>query len=66
MRLIATSDIVVGVGLVFFIEGLILAGAPGWVKRAIESAIGTPDNVLRVIGIISAVCGLILIWAIRR
>ena len=32
----------------------------------IESAIGTPDNVLRIIGIISAVCGLILIWAIRR
>jgi len=66
MGLIAISDIVVGVGLVFFIEGLILAGGPNWVKRAMESAIGTPDNVLRIIGIVSAVCGLILIWAIRH
>jgi len=66
MRAIAISDIVVGVGLVFFIEGLILVASPGWVKRAMESALGTPDNILRIIGIGSAFCGLILIWAIRH
>jgi hypothetical protein len=31
-----------------------------------ESALGTPDNILRIIGIGSAFCGLILIWAIRH
>jgi uncharacterized protein YjeT (DUF2065 family) len=66
MGAIAISDIVVGVGLVFFIEGLILVASPGWVKRAMESALGTPDNILRIIGIGSAFCGLILIWAIRH
>lgn len=66
MGAIAISDIVVGVGLVLFIEGLILVASPGWVKRAMESALGTPDNILRIIGIGSAFCGLILIWAIRH
>ena len=66
MPAIAISDILVGVGLVFFIEGLILAAGPEWVKRAMESAIGTPDNLLRIIGIGSAVGGLILVWAIRH
>ena len=53
-------------GLVFFIEGLILVASPGWVKRAMTSALETPDNILRIIGIGSAFCGLILIWAIRH
>ena len=66
MRAIAFSDIVVGLGLVFFIEGLILAGAPGWLKRAMESAIGTPDSMLRIMGLVSAIAGLILIWVVRH
>ena len=66
MGAVAISDIVVGVGLVFFIEGLILAASPGWVKQAMESALGTPDNILRIIGFGSAFCGLILVWVIRH
>ena len=66
MGAIAIKDIVVGLGLVFFIEGLILAAGPGWVKRAMQSALETPDNILRIIGIASAFCGLALIWLIRH
>jgi len=66
MGSIAMSDIVVGVGLVFFIEGLILAAGPGWVKRAMQSALGTPDNLLRITGIASSFGGLILVWVIRH
>ena len=66
MRSIAVSDIVVGLALVFFIEGLILAAAPLWLKRAMQSAIDTPDSVLRIIGLISAVCGLVLVWGVRH
>jgi len=66
MGSIALTDIAVGVGLVFFIEGLILAASPSWVKQAMESALGTPDNILRIIGVGSALCGLILIWVIRH
>jgi uncharacterized protein len=48
------------------LEGLMFAASPEWMRRAMKSALTTPDNVLRVVGIGSAVAGLILIWAIRR
>jgi uncharacterized protein YjeT (DUF2065 family) len=35
-------------------------------RRAMKSALATPDNILRIVGIGSAVVGLILIWVIRR
>jgi uncharacterized protein YjeT (DUF2065 family) len=35
-------------------------------RRAMKSAIATPDNILRAVGIGSAIVGLILIWLIRR
>jgi uncharacterized protein YjeT (DUF2065 family) len=35
-------------------------------RRAMKSALAMPDNILRVVGIGSAVAGLILIWAVRR
>ena len=31
-----------------------------------QSAMATPDNILRIVGIGSAVVGLILIWFVRR
>jgi uncharacterized protein YjeT (DUF2065 family) len=35
-------------------------------RRAMKSALTTPDNILRAVGIGSAVAGLILIWLVRR
>jgi uncharacterized protein YjeT (DUF2065 family) len=48
------------------LEGLMFAGSPAWMRRAMKSALDTPDNILRGIGIGSAIVGLILIWAVRR
>jgi uncharacterized protein len=31
-----------------------------------QSAMATPDNILRIVGIGSAVVGLLLIWFVRR
>jgi uncharacterized protein len=31
-----------------------------------KSALEAPDNILRVVGIVSAVGGLVLIWLVRR
>jgi uncharacterized protein YjeT (DUF2065 family) len=31
-----------------------------------KSALATPDNILRAVGIASAVVGLVLIWAVRH
>ena len=66
MRSIAFSDFLIGLGILFVIEGLMFAASPSWMRRAMKSAIATPDNILRAVGIGSAVMGLILIWLIRR
>jgi uncharacterized protein YjeT (DUF2065 family) len=66
MRSIAFADFLIGVGILFVIEGLMFAASPSWMRRAMKSAMTTPDNILRLVGIGSAVVGLILIWVIRR
>jgi uncharacterized protein len=66
MRSIAFADFLIGVGVLFVIEGLMFAASPTWMRKAMKSAIATPDNLLRVVGIGSAVIGLIVIWVVRR
>jgi uncharacterized protein YjeT (DUF2065 family) len=66
MQSVAFSDFLVGLGMLFVIEGLLLLGVPAWIRGAMESVVKTPDNVLRVTGLISAIGGLIVIWLIRR
>ena len=59
------SDFIVALGLVFVIEGLMFSAFPATAKRAMESVQQTQDGSLRMVGIVSAVVGIILIWAIR-
>jgi uncharacterized protein len=59
------SDFIVALGLVFVIEGLVFCAFPATAKRAMESVQHTPDTMLRTVGIVSAVVGIVLIWAIR-
>ncbi|OQW55270.1 MAG: hypothetical protein A4S14_13085 [Proteobacteria bacterium SG_bin9] len=66
MRSIGISDFMVGIGMLFVIEGLLFAAMPGWMREAVKSVLITPDNVLRVVGIVSALGGLALIWLVRR
>src|SRR5258707_15880051 len=66
MRSIAFADFLIGVGILFVLEGLMFAASPAWMRRAMKSALATPDNILRAVGIGSAVVGLILILAGRR
>ena len=47
------------------IEGLIFAAFPGPAKRAMASVLETPEATLRVIGIGSAMIGLIVVWLVR-
>ena len=60
------SDFLIALGLVFAIEGLVFAAFPGAAKRAMASAIETPDSALRIVGIVSALLGVLLIWLVRR
>lgn len=66
MRSIAFADFLIGLGILFVLEGILFLAVPGWMRRAMKSALATPENVLRLAGIGSAIAGLLLIWLVRR
>jgi len=59
------SDFLAALGLVFVIEGLIFAAFPAQAKRAMASVMETPEASLRVIGLGSALIGVIVVWLVR-
>ena len=59
------SNFLIALGLVFAIEGLVFAAFPMSVKRAMTHVLETPDTVLRIVGIVSALIGVALIWLMR-
>jgi uncharacterized protein YjeT (DUF2065 family) len=59
------SDFLVALGLVFVIEGLIFAASPGAAKNAMAHVMQTADGPLRVVGIASAILGVLLVWFVR-
>jgi hypothetical protein len=58
-------DFLVAIGLVFVIEGLVFAAFPGSAKKAVAAVMETPDLSLRMIGIGSAILGLLVVWLVR-
>jgi hypothetical protein len=59
------SDFLAAIGLVFVIEGLVFAAFPAQAKRAMQSVLETPDASLRLIGIGSAIVGIVVVWLVR-
>jgi uncharacterized protein len=59
------SDFLAALGLVFVIEGLIFAAFPEAAKRAMTNVLETADVSLRLIGIGSAIIGLLVVWLVR-
>jgi uncharacterized protein YjeT (DUF2065 family) len=58
-------DFIVAIGLVLALEGLLFAAFPGAAKQAMASVLETPDQVLRGVGIGSALIGILVIWLVR-
>jgi uncharacterized protein YjeT (DUF2065 family) len=58
-------DFLAALGLVFVIEGLVFAAFPTHAKRAMQSVVETPEMTLRIVGIGSAVIGVMLVWLVR-
>jgi len=58
-------DFLVAIGLVFAIEGILFAAFPGMVKRAMMHVVETSDSNLRLVGIVSAFIGVVLVWLVR-
>ena len=59
------SDFLVAIGLVLALEGILFAAFPGPVKQAMAHVSETPDSFLRMIGIASAVIGVVFVWLVR-
>jgi len=59
------SDFLAALGLVFVIEGLVFAAFPAQAKRAMQSVLETPEATLRMIGLGSALIGVIVVWLVR-
>jgi uncharacterized protein YjeT (DUF2065 family) len=59
------QDFLVAIGLMLAIEGIIFAAVPRAAKRFAASALETPETVLRIAGVVSAVVGVLIVWAVR-
>jgi uncharacterized protein YjeT (DUF2065 family) len=59
-------DFMSALGLVFAIEGLLFAAFPAFIKVRMSEMLQTPDQRLRMIGLLTAVIGVGIVFYIRR
>jgi uncharacterized protein YjeT (DUF2065 family) len=59
------TDLFAALGLVLAIEGVLFAGFPGAAKKAGENLVGTPEATLRMIGVVCATIGVVIVWMVR-
>ena len=60
------TDLIAALGLALAVEGILFAAFPEGVRRAMYEAAHTPSDRMRVVGIISAVVGVVIIWLARQ
>ncbi len=59
------TDLMTAIGLIFLIEGLIIAIFPSRIKIMLKLIESIPENKLRLTGIISIIFGFIIVWYIK-
>ena len=60
------KELIIALGLLFFIEGLFLAIFPSRIKNMLEIIKTTPENKLRLFGIVFLITGFLIIWYIKN
>ena len=60
------SDLITAIGLLFFIEGLLLAMFPSRIKNMLKIIETMSENKLRYSGILLLFLGFIIIWYMRH
>lgn len=60
------TDLVAALGLALAVEGLLFAAFPDAARRTMMEAAQTPRERLRLVGIVSAVVGVGVVWLARR
>jgi uncharacterized protein YjeT (DUF2065 family) len=59
-------DLITAIGLLFFIEGLLIAMFPSRIKNILKIIEKIPENNLRKTGLLFLVIGFLIIWYIRN
>ena len=59
-------DLITAIGLLFFIEGLIIAMFPSRIKNILKIIEKIPEKNLRKTGLLFLVIGFLIIWYIRN
>ncbi len=60
------KELATAIGLIFFIEGLLIAIFPSRIKSMLELIKNTPENRLRIFGLIFLIIGFLIIWYIKN
>ncbi len=59
------KEFIIAIGLILFIEGLICALFPSKIKNMTKFIEAMPANNLRILGVVFAIIGFIIIWYIK-
>ncbi|MGI6245153.1 MAG: DUF2065 family protein [Pseudochelatococcus sp.] len=59
------TDFLAAFGLLLALEGIFFAALPGVAQRVLSEAAQSPAERMRLVGILFAVIGVVLIWAVR-
>jgi hypothetical protein len=60
------QDLAAAIGLVFAIEGLLLAAMPAIMRQSMLEAASRPDQWLRMVGLVAAGIGIVIVWLARE
>jgi uncharacterized protein YjeT (DUF2065 family) len=60
------KELIIAIGLLFFIEGLFLAIIPSRIKNILELIKKTPESKLRTLGVVFLIIGFLIIWYIKN
>jgi uncharacterized protein YjeT (DUF2065 family) len=59
-------DLLAALGLALAVEGILFAAFPDGMRRAMYEAAHSPSDRMRLVGILSAIVGLGMIWVVRQ
>ena len=59
------NELIIAIGLIFFVEGLFLAIFPSRIKGILELIKNLPENKLRLVGLVFLIIGFLIIWYIK-
>ncbi len=59
------DELFIAIGLIFFIEGFVIAMFPSKIKSMLETIKNTPENKLRFYGVFFLILGFSIIWYIK-